>query len=349
MGIDEIPEIIEGDNRDFGDTGLEPAVEQAVPALPEANGNGKNGLDKILKQYGLESVDELQEILSGTKRLDKKLGKYNLTESELDAILQSGRGKKPISVPHLDISDKHFRYGYFGDAHIGHSRFHEELWDKMVRLFKQESVDFIVDAGDHLEGMSNRPGHVYELATVEENGYSGIGYKNQMAKAVELFNQLPVKTYGIDGNHDAWYFKPQNMGVVVGEGLEEKVENYTHIGQMEGDIEAAPGIIIKLYHPNDGTAYADSYKLQKFIESLTGGEKPSIVHSGHYHKSIYLFRRNIHGFESATLCGQTEFMRGKKIPAHIGFGIVDVYVDKNGGIDRLRHEFVPYYEVDKGE
>jgi len=40
-------------------------------------------------------------------------------------------------------------------------------------------------------------------------------------------------------------------------------------------------------------------------------------------------------------------MRGKKIPAHIGFGVVDVYVDQHGGIDRLRHEFVPYYEIDR--
>ncbi len=318
------------ENRDFEDNGSEFPIE-----------NGKNGLDKILKQYNIGCVEDLHEILKGTERIDKRLEKYGMSEADLEAVILSGRGKKPVAAPQLDISDKHFRYGYFSDCHIGHKMFHEDLWDKMVRLFKKEKVDFIVDAGDHLEGMSHRPGHVFELSS------DGIGYYQQMKKAVELYNQLPAKTYGIDGNHDAWYFKPQNMGVIVGEGLEEKVPNYTHIGQMEGDIEASPGIIIKLFHANDGTAYADSYKLQKLIESFTGGEKPNIVHSGHYHKSIYLFRRNIHGFESGTLCGQSEFMRGKKIPAHIGFGIVDVYVDPEGGVDRLKHEFVPYYEVER--
>lgn len=121
------------------------------------------------------------------------------------------------------------------------------------------------------------------------------------------------------------------------------VKNYTNLGQDEGDIILPHDTTIKLFHGNDGTAYADSYKIQKLIESFTGGEKPDIVFSGHYHKSLYVARRNIHGFESGTLCGQSKFMRGKKIPAHMGFGIVDVYVGKTG-CSRLVHEWVQLYE-----
>jgi len=103
---------------------------------------------------------------------------------------------------------------------------------------------------------------------------------------------------------------------------------------------------MKLYHGNDGSAYAISYKLQKLIESFTGGEKPNIVLSGHYHKAMEMFSRNVFGFECGTLCGQTRWMRGKKIQAHMGFGIIEVW--KNGrGIQRLRHEFFPYYEEER--
>jgi hypothetical protein len=111
---------------------------------------------------------------------------------------------------------------------------------------------------------------------------------------------------------------------------------------MEADVQIAPGVVMKLFHGNDGTAYADSYKMQKLIESFEGGKKPAIILSGHYHKQIAIFRRNVFGFECGTLCGQTRFMRGKKIQAHKGFGIIEVWVDRNG-VARLRHEFFPYY------
>ena len=56
-----------------------------------------------------------------------------------------------------------------------------------------------------------------------------------------------------------------------------------------------------------------------------------------------MFSRNVHGFECGTLCGQTSWMRGKKIPAHMGFGLVKVVVNSTG-VERLSHEFVPWYE-----
>ena len=83
-----------------------------------------------------------------------------------------------------------------------------------------------------------------------------------------------------------------------------------------------------LFHANDGTAYANSYKGQKLIESLLEIEKPNLIFSGHYHKSLYQFARGIHQWESGTICRQTGFMRGKKIPAHVGFWMVEVEHEK---------------------
>jgi DNA polymerase II small subunit/DNA polymerase delta subunit B len=72
--------------------------------------------------------------------------------------------------------------------------------------------------------------------------------------------------------------------------------------------------------------------------------KPHIVLSGHYHKAMYMFSRGVHGLECGTLCGQTSWMRGKKIPAHMGFGYVTIFTNKRG-VERFVHEFVPWYEI----
>jgi len=263
--------------------------------------------------------------------------KYKLTESELERVVKSNMNEAPQkSRVFKDYFTDRVKIGVFSDAHIGHEMFDEAFFRHMVKTFKKEKVDRVFQSGDILEGMSGRPGHIYEL--------SQIGYHNQMKKAVSMFRLLKdFKVAGIDGNHDGWYQKKGDAGVIVGNELEKRLDNYTHLGQMEADVKIAPNITMKLYHGGDGTAYAISYKMQKLMESFTGGEKPAVVLSGHYHKALYMFNRNIHGLECGTLCGQTGWMRGKKIPAHKGFWILDMKVGK-GGIGMFKPAFYPGYK-----
>ena len=129
---------------------------------------------------------------------------------------------------------------------------------------------------------------------------------------------------------------------MAGKELAHRNPNVHFLGEWEARVQLAPQVEMMLFHSNDGTAYADSYKLQKLIESLEGGDKPAIILSGHYHKQVAVFRRNVFGFECGTLCGQTRFMRGKKIPAHKGFGVIELWCGERG-VERLRHEFLPHY------
>jgi len=82
------------------------------------------------------------------------------------------------------------------------------------------------------------------------------------------------------------------------------------------------GVILRLFHPGGGTAYALSYHPQKWAESLSGGEKPHIALIGHYHKTEYLFYRNIHIYQGGTFQMQTPYMRRKKLSAHLGGWVV---------------------------
>ena len=285
-------------------------------------------LPEIVEELSKKSLEQ-----KANEEIIKVVRSSKLTTEELKELLTREPSIR-YRTKKIKFSRQHFKYGYFSDCHIGHEKFREDLFMKAVELYKREHVDFIIDTGDHLEGMSGRHGQIYEL--------THLGFEQQMGYAEQLYNELPVKTYGIDGNHDAWYKKKMNGGLIVGKELGRRVKNYEHLGEMEGDLNIN-NVKIKLFHANDMTAYATSYKLQKLIESFSGGEKPNILHSGHYHKALYMFLRNVHGFESGCLMGQSEWMRGKKIQAHIGFGVVDVYINKNG-VERLIHEFYAGYE-----
>ena len=290
---------------------------------------------KYLKQIGATKQAE-RDITIPTEGSDKALLDLlsALTPQERKVLLQ-GLGKEhKVSIHDHHWSSKHIKFGYFSDPHIGHSEFCVELFEKMVSLFKKEKIEVVYSPGDIVEGMSGRPGHIYEL--------THIGATAQANYASDLISQIPCQVFSILGNHDLWFKEKRDIGLNVGELIQARCKNFTCLGEWEADITLAPNVVMKLFHANDGSAYASSYKLQKLIESFTGGEKPSIVLSGHYHKQLELFIRNVFGFECGTLCGQSRFMRGKKLAAHMGFGIMEIWVNDNG-IERLRHEFVPHF------
>lgn len=90
-------------------------------------------------------------------------------------------------------------------------------------------------------------------------------------------------------------------------------------------------------------SYAVSYRIQKICEAFTGGEKPNLLLLGHVHKSTYLPERNIHCISTGTFQHQTKWMRGKRIPAHCGWWIVELTI-KDAEIKTIKMEFFPFYQ-----
>jgi predicted phosphodiesterase len=264
------------------------------------------------------------------KRLDK------LSDKEIELLLSHLHDEK---IEHKTyehkFSKKHAKFLIVSDTHMGIDKFDEGFWFYAFKYAKQQGIDTAYHAGDIFEGMSGREGHIYELAHV--------GFNEQMKYAEYLFSNIGMIVYGITGNHDDWYLNKNNAGVNVGEELRKRCSNFFYLGRNEADIMLTDNVKMKLFHPNDGSAYAPGYKLMKLAESFGGGEKPSILFQGHYHKALYMFNRNIHMYEAGTFCGQTEFMRGKKLAAHKGFWIVDAYFNKTG-VERIKNTFIPKYD-----
>jgi predicted phosphodiesterase len=268
----------------------------------------------------------------------KVVKKHKISANELENILKSIENSAPKQIKNFsDYFEERVKIGVFSDCHIGAREFDEPFFKHMVRCFEEEKISRIYNVGDTLEGMSGRDGQIYDLTE--------IGFNNQFEKALKLFRTFPkeMQIFGIDGNHDEWYQKKNNSGMIVGKELARNLKNYNFLGQDEANVEIGKGIVMKLFHPNDGTAYAVSYKMQKLMESFTGGEKPEVLLQGHYHKALYMFNRNIHGLECGTLCGQTRWMRGKKIAANKGFWIVEMEIGQ-GGIGFFKPAFYPGYK-----
>lgn len=258
----------------------------------------------------------------------------NYSEKELQAIAKGGRIVPGYSkVPIISFEGQRVRVGAITDTHIGSVDFHEERLYQAFQEFRKEKVDFIVHAGDVLEGMSNRQGHVYEL--------SQIGYDRQKEYAVELLSQwTDTDMYAISGNHDRWYVKSSGANALG--DIDKQISNFHFLGHDEGEISLKGKAVLWLWHGEDGSSYALSYRLQKILESLTGGRKPNAMLAGHVHKYVDIFERHVLCTSIGCIQSQTRWMRSKRIAAHTGFAIIDYWVNDQG-ICKKQSTWYPFY------
>lgn len=299
-----------------------------------------HGRKKTIEHFNLKdaSLDRYLQIgkKTGAITLNKNLKKIieNFTDKELEAIANGGRILPGVEkVPIISFEGQRIRIGAITDTHIGHLKFSDDRLFQAFEQFKKEKVDFITHSGDVTEGMSHRAGHVYEL--------QHIGYDKQKAAAVNLFRQwTDTNIYAIDGNHDRWYIK--SNGAIIVKDIAKELPNFKFIGHDEGDISLKGRATLKLWHGEDGSSYALSYRLQKLIESLSGGEKPDAMFAGHVHKYVNIFERNVHCVSIGSLEAQTQWMRGKRLAAHVGFCIVDFWINKKG-ISKSTVTWYPFY------
>lgn len=277
------------------------------------------------KDFGISTIDK-------GKIMSQILQNYN--EKELEAIAKGGRIIPGYAkVPIINFEGERIRIGALTDTHFGSSDFHEERLTQAFDLFKKEKIDFMVHAGDVLEGMSGRPGHIYEL--------SHLGYALQKAYAVNLLSQwTDTEIYAISGNHDRWYIKSSGANAL--EDISKEVKNFHFLGHDEGEISLKGKAVLRLWHGEDGSSYALSYRLQKILESLTGGEKPNAMIVGHVHKYVDIFERHVLCTSIGCIQSQTRWMRSKRIAAHSGFAIIDYWVNGNG-ICKKTSSWYPFY------
>lgn len=255
----------------------------------------------------------------------------NYSMAELKSIAAGGLGTLGTKKHVVTRKGTHIRFGHVTDTHIGSVYYRPEYFKEGLNIMAGEGCEFIAHSGDITDGMSNRPDHIY--------GLTHLGYKNQRDYAVEQMAQWDGMWYGISGNHDRYYMK--SAGANIAEDILGLLPHGVFLGDDEGDIIINDSVI-KLWHGEDGSSYATSYRLQKLVESLTGGEKPHVMLCGHTHKQGYFFDRNIHVVSGGALSVQSKWMRSKKLANHTGFHIIDMEITEDG-VTRFKVEWFPYF------
>lgn len=288
------------------------------------------------KKPNLKRLKKIQEKEFSSKDITllKKL-KNKFSEKEIQNILNSGfdlYNSQDRHINNINFSGTKIKFGVLTDTHIGSIFFKEKLFFKAIEMFKKENCQFITHSGDVTDGLSNRQGHVYEL--------THIGFNQQLDYAVKLFSKVKIPIYAVDGNHDRYYIK--SAGAEIVKEITKQVKNFTFLGHDIAEFTINQGIKICLWHGEDGSSYATSYRLQKIVESLTGGSKPNMIIAGHTHKHNYSFERNIHILSAGACSLQSSYMKSKRLANHTGFWIVELTVNKKS-IVRCKVEWFPFY------
>jgi predicted phosphodiesterase len=302
---------------------------------------------KVIKLKSIDdkiSKEETERILSSSEyKIIKQLESKGLNAKQILKYLETLNTGEPLTDKVYSLGEANTRILVFGDTHIGNKMYDPALMTYAAEMAKKEKVDMILHTGDIVDGWyQNRPASIFEQ--------NAIGFDEQLDMAVEEFTKLKTvhkPIYFITGNHEYNTYM-RGAGVELGRTFEEKLNSLgmetKYLGNGEATIKLDSGTTIKMVHPDGGTAYAISYKSQKLIESIDGGKKPNIILMGHFHKAEYLFYRNVHMIQTATLCGQTKFMRANSLAAMKGFYILDIKSKKGGQVDSITPTFYPAYD-----
>jgi hypothetical protein len=236
--------------------------------------------------------------------------------------------------------------GFVADTHLGSKHERLDVLKNLYSWFAAEGVKHVYHGGNWIEGEARFNRHDLKV----------FGLDNQIEYFIENYPEKPgITTYYVSGDdHEGWYQQRECLN--IGQHLEAASvragrEDLRYLGYVEADIalrtRRGAEAQMRIMHGGGGSSYAISYRPQRILESLQGGEKPAVFMIGHYHKMFYSNIRNVHVVLPGCTQDQSVFMRKKSIEAHIGGVLVRF---KQNAKDGHVEEFVPHFRTffDKG-
>lgn len=261
------------------------------------------GLVNLMKQDG-ELIDYVNGELVRLKTPPKTNDVYQVSTNS-------------THIPLLLISDTHLCSKY---DRLDILRY---LYDKA----EDRGIKYILHSGDFTDGRSNRPEHIYEL---KETSYEG-----QVDYCVDKYPTFSGKTYVISGNHDDWWYKSTGSEIV--KAIAKRRDDVVYLGSDVADLKIGK-LKIRLFHGKGGNAYAKSYKVQKYLDSIPLEERPHILQTGHVHQSFYMKQDDTHCFQTSCLEDLTPFARSMGLANDKSVWWVDVNIDDRGKIESINQE-----------
>lgn len=254
----------------------------------------------------------------------------------------------PISertFEYVSRPDNTFTFGVASDAHLCSRYAREDVLDDLYNTFQTSGVDRVFNAGNWIDGEDDK--NRFDLSVH--------GLEPQVKYLADRFPKRDgITTYAIWGeDHEGWFARRESIDVgrfAEGHMRQAGRQDWIDLGFVEARVDlinantgAKASLVVM--HPGGGSSYAYSYRPQKIVESLSGGEKPSVLIIGHYHKMSCNIIRNVWTIQAGCTEDQTVFMRKKGLEAHVGGHVVTLAQDpETGAIYRCVSDQRIYYD-----
>jgi len=268
------------------------------------------GLIETMKLYG--KPIELQMNENGVMTFHKK--KKNKTTQYIS------RDKEGLIETNLCV---------ISDTHLGTKEQQLTLINEVYKEAHKRGITTVLHIGDVLDGdyTQVRKEQTYQLFLR--------GFDEQVGYVIDMYPHVEgITTYFIQGSHDETHLK--NGGATAGAWIDRCRDDMIYLGQDKATFKIN-NLKILMDHPGGGNAKSYSYKPQQAIEGLNPGEKPNILLQGHYHKSYYMFYRNVHSLLVPCIVNQSQFMKKMNLQNVVGAYFLKIYSDDKGNI----HYFEP--------
>ena len=213
------------------------------------------------------------------------------------------------------------------DTHLASKYDRLDILKYLYSKAEDKGINYILHSGDLVDGRSNRPQHIYEL---KETSYEG-----QRDYVIDKYPKSEIPTFIISGNHEAMWYK--NNGSDIIKDICSHRQDLHYLGSDCEDLTIGK-LKIRLYHGASGQAYAKSYKLQKYLDSIPLEERPHILQTGHTHQAFYMKQGKTHCFQTSCLQDLTPFERSMGFSNDKSCWWVDVELDKNGNPVKVKQE-----------
>ena len=282
--------------------------------------NKKKDFSTICNDLGLKDYEVI-----GLVELMKQDGE--LVDYINGEIIKLKKPMKKDDIYHIDNDLEHLRLLLISDTHLCSKYDRLDILRYLYAKADDEGVRHILHAGDFTDGRSNRPEQVYEL---KETSYSG-----QVDYCVDKYPHFSGKTYVIGGNHDGWWYKSNGSEIV--KSIAKERDDIVYLGPDVADMRIG-NLKVRLFHGQGGIAYAKSYKIQKYLDTIPVSEKPDILQTGHIHQAFYYKQYNTHCFQTSCLEDQTPYCRGLGLANDKSCWWVDVEFDNKGNVHSVKPE-----------
>jgi len=319
---------------------------------------------KIIKGDQDNIRDSEQDVSSKKEQLKKMLGSRR-TLDRLIAVL--GVGKYEVLGLIRELQDENYNVLYDGETYVFERQAPQSKREYKHYVGKLREFDICVLSDTHMcakeqqlqflnfvydECVRRKIKHAYHCGDLTDGFYQQrpeqiynlfkLGATEQMEYVSQVYPKRDgITTHIIAGNHDETFVRSGGFNIV--KSVCDRRPDMDYLGIGYARVWLTPNCSMDLFHPLDGSSYATSYSGQKYMDSITGGDKPNILCTGHHHKALYFFYRNIHYFEIPAVAKRSSWQQRKRLSNDSGAWFLHIRVDEDGTVVGISPELIPQY------